>query len=139
MNVTGACSVHVSASWSRGRSPVLAAMSSATCVLDPCFSWVIKASWEMAYDWIQVVFNASLQKWMVLSALKKAVFHFKKPFLNLTFLNNVCPMSYTSLFRKVVDMVVGAQLQRAPEEDLFQLEFRLSYSSEKILILYYEV
>lgn len=46
----------------------LAAVSSATCVLDPYFSWVIKAAWEMAYDWIQVVFNAYLQKWMVLSA-----------------------------------------------------------------------
>lgn len=104
------------------------AASSATCVLNPCPSWLIKVVREGTQDWISVVVNSYLNDSVVPPVLKEVVVHpfLKGQLLNPTKLDSFCPVSNLPFLGKLAEKVW--QLQRILDEvdylDPFQLGFR---------------
>lgn len=62
---------------------VLEAVSSATCILDPCPSWLVKASRVAARGWVQALVNAASWEGAVPPAQEAP--------LDPTVLDNFCP------------------------------------------------
>lgn len=86
----------------------LSAAGLATCVLDLCPSWLMKASQERMHEWIWLIVNSSLREKMVLSALKEIMVCpcLKGPLLKPASLNSFCPVSNLSFLGKVVKRVL---------------------------------
>uniref|UniRef100_A0A8C6VP90 Reverse transcriptase domain-containing protein n=1 Tax=Naja naja TaxID=35670 RepID=A0A8C6VP90_NAJNA len=115
-------------------------LSSTTCLLDPCPSWLVYASREVTCGWLWAVVNASLREGAFTAALKEAVVRplLKKPALDPAELNNFRPVSNLRFLAKVVKSVVAQQfplfLEEADYLDPYQLGFRPGYSTERALV-----
>uniref|UniRef100_A0A8C6VCF4 Phospholipase A2 n=1 Tax=Naja naja TaxID=35670 RepID=A0A8C6VCF4_NAJNA len=74
---------------------IMRGLSSTTCLLDPCPSWLGYASREVTCGWLWAVVNASLREGLFPAALKEAVVRplLKKPALDPAVLNNFRPVS----------------------------------------------
>uniref|UniRef100_A0A8D0DWT2 Reverse transcriptase domain-containing protein n=1 Tax=Salvator merianae TaxID=96440 RepID=A0A8D0DWT2_SALMN len=116
------------------------AVSSATCLLDPCPSWLVSTSREVTRGWVQAIVNASLRDGSFPAPYKEAIVRplLKKPSLDPTVLNNYCPVSNLPFIGKVVEKVVAFQLQRSLDEADYlgpwQSGFRPGYSTETALV-----
>ncbi|KAK9396605.1 RNA-directed DNA polymerase from mobile element jockey-like [Crotalus adamanteus] len=116
------------------------AMNAATCLLDPCPSWLVSASREVTRGWLQAIINASLMEGSFPQPLKEAVVRplLKKPSLDPAVLKNFRPVSNLPFVGKVVEKVVASQLLRSLDEtnylDPFQSGFRPGYSTETALV-----
>lgn len=79
-----------------------------------------------------------LKEGLVLLALKEAVvcFHLKRPSLNPSILDSCCSVFNLSFVKKVVDKMVGNQLQRGLEEvdNLDPLQSKTEFSTEGTLV-----
>uniref|UniRef100_A0A8C6XGB6 Reverse transcriptase domain-containing protein n=1 Tax=Naja naja TaxID=35670 RepID=A0A8C6XGB6_NAJNA len=115
-------------------------LSSTTCLLDPCPSWLVYASREVTCGWLRAVVNASLREGLFPAALKEAVVRplLKKPALDPAVLNNFRPVSNLRFLAKVVESVVAQQLPLFLDEadylDPYQSGFRPGYSTETALV-----
>lgn len=102
--------------------------------------WLVKASKEVACGLIQAVINASFQKRVAPPALKDAVVHplFKRLSFEPIVLGNIHVVSSLPFLGKIVEKVVGAQLQRTLDEtdypDSFRSGFRSKHSIEMVLM-----
>lgn len=98
----------------------------ATYVLDLCPSWL--DFWELTFDWLQVMINASLWKRIVPLALKNITIHLKRLSLDQTVFDNFFPVF--SLFLEKLFF------KRSPKEadslDSFRSGFRPGSSTEKV-------
>uniref|UniRef100_A0A8C6VC15 Reverse transcriptase domain-containing protein n=1 Tax=Naja naja TaxID=35670 RepID=A0A8C6VC15_NAJNA len=119
---------------------IMRQLSSTTCLLDPCPSWLAYASREVTCGWLRAVVNASLGEGTFPAALKEAVVRplLKKPALDSADLNNFCPVSNLRFLVKVVESVVAQQFPLFLEEtdylDPYQSGFRPGYSTETALV-----
>uniref|UniRef100_A0A8D0BC31 Reverse transcriptase domain-containing protein n=1 Tax=Salvator merianae TaxID=96440 RepID=A0A8D0BC31_SALMN len=118
----------------------MGAVSSATCLLDPCPSWLVSTSREVTRGWVQAIVNASLREGSFPAPYKEAIVRplLKKPSLDPTVLNNYRPVSNLPFIGKVVEKVVAFQLQRSLDEADYlgpwQSGFRPGYSTETALV-----
>ncbi|XP_070800657.1 uncharacterized protein, partial [Pituophis catenifer annectens] len=119
---------------------IMGKLSTSTCLLDPCPSWLVYSAREVTRGWIQAVITASLGEGSFLAALKEAMVRplLKKPALDPAILNNFRPVSNLRFIAKVVESVVAHQLPLALDETLYldpyQSGFRPGYSTEMALV-----
>ena len=105
--------------------------------MDPCPSWLIKASRDGIAGWAKKVINASLREGVVPGSLKEAVVRplLKKSSLDLENLSNYRPVANVPFLGKVLEQVVAGQLQTLLDEtdylDPFQSGFRPGFGTEK--------
>uniref|UniRef100_A0A8C6VGV8 Reverse transcriptase domain-containing protein n=1 Tax=Naja naja TaxID=35670 RepID=A0A8C6VGV8_NAJNA len=116
-------------------------LSSTTCLLDPCPSWLVYASREVTCGWLWAVVNSSLREGLFPATLKEAVVRplLKKPALDPAVLNNFRPVSNLRFLAKIVESVVAQQFPLFLEEvdylDPYQSGFRPGYSTETALVM----
>uniref|UniRef100_A0A8C6YD85 Reverse transcriptase domain-containing protein n=1 Tax=Naja naja TaxID=35670 RepID=A0A8C6YD85_NAJNA len=119
---------------------IMRRLSSTTCLLDPCPSWLAYAAREVTCGWLRAVVNASLREGVFPAALKEAVVRplLKKPALDPTVLDNFRPVSNLRFLAKVVESVVAQQfplfLDEADYLDPYQSGFRPGFSTETALV-----
>ncbi|KAF7251034.1 putative RNA-directed DNA polymerase from transposon BS [Varanus komodoensis] len=123
---------------------VLGRVHPTTCLLDPCPSWLINNSKHGFGIWILEVVNTSLWEGRVPAPLKEAVVRpvLKKASLDPEMATNYRPVANIPFLGKVLERVVGGQLQALLDEtdylDPFQSSFRPGYSTESALVTLYD-
>ena len=113
-------------------------------ILDPCPSWLIKASRDGTAGWAKEVIDASLRGGVVPGHLKEAVVRplLKRSCLDPENLSNYRPVANVPFLGKVLERVVAGQLQTFLEEtdflDPFQSGFRPGFGTETALVALYD-
>ncbi|XP_061450026.1 uncharacterized protein LOC133369124 [Rhineura floridana] len=104
---------------------VLGMLRAIMSALDPCPSWLVKASRAVTTSWAKEVINASLREGVVPGSLKEAVVRplLKKPSLDPDILNNYRPVANVPFLGKVLERVVAGQLQRSWMKPIIWIRF----------------